>query len=359
MKKPKAKDVDLLYLLEDDNKVKKSANKKKNKSNKADKSKKNKSQTNSSKKELFDFDDEIVIGITKKEDKPEDKKTKAKTKSKKNRKEAKQNKKTKQTKQTKQKDIYEDVQEEVKEKRKSKLRIFKYVFLLVVIFGGIIALLLSPVFNVKTITVTGNIKITSEQIISLSGLSTGINSFKMSMNQAEKGIKENPYIESVKVNRKLPGEITIEVTERVATYMIEFVNSVVYINNQGYMLEIATERLPIPVLSGVNTPVEEFKEGNRLNVEDLQKLETAIKIMDTLTSYDLAGLVTGINIADKNNYTVYMDGEGKIVYLGNATNLNDRIKYLKEILAREQGIQSEIFINKDVNKDSVYTRERV
>ena len=354
MKKTKAKDVDLLYLLEDDNKDKKSKNKKKIKSSKKSKGKKdeNKNTAKGTKKEVFDFDDEIVIGITKKEDKPKQEKEKEKQKSK----SPKKKKEKKHTKKEKQK---VDNKEDHTEKEKSKLGIIKYVILLVLIFAGIIGLLMSPVFNVKTITVSGNNKITTESIISLSGLTTGVNAFKMSTGQAEKNIKSNPYIENVKVNRKLPSEITIEVTERVTTFMIEFVNGLVYINNQGYLLEISTERLSVPVISGINTPIEEFKEGNRLIVEDLQKLETAIKIMDTLGSYDIAKLVTGINIADKNNYIVYMDGEGKTIYLGNATNLNDRIKYLKEILIREQGIQSEIFINKDVNKDGVYTREKV
>ena len=288
--------------------------------------------------DVFDLNDEIVIGITKKGDKPEKKKDNSKNDNKK-----KSKKKNK-------------IQ---KKKNTRAVKVAKISILIIIVVGATVAFLMSPVFDVKNITVTGNKKLSTEQIISLSGLETDKNTFKMRMGEAQRNIKENSYIESVKVSRKLPSEISIDVTERIATYMLEFVNSVVYINNQGYMIEITDQKIPVPIITGIDTPTEEFKEGGRLNKEDLQKLETVLKILDTLENYDLATLVTGINIADKNNFTVYMDTEGKTIYLGNASNINTRIMYLKEILEREKGIQSEIFINKDVNKDDIYTREKV
>ncbi len=288
--------------------------------------------------DMFDFDDEIVIGITKKEDKP--KKNKNVKNNKKAQKEKKQIEKSKKT-------------------NRKAVKIVRIIVLLIIIIGAIVYFMMSPVFDVKTITVTGNNKLSTEEIISIAEVNSDTNTFKINTKQAERKIKENPYIESVKVSRKLPSEITIELVERFPTYMLEYINSVVYINNQGYMLEITENKIPVPIISGISTPIENFMEGNRLNKEDLQKLETVLKIMDTLGSYDLAGLVTGINVADKNNYTIYLAGERKTVYLGNASNINTRIMYLKEILEREKGIESEIFINSDINKGDVYTREKV
>ena len=340
MKKSNSQDVDLLYILEDE-KDKKKKKKKNTKSKKNNESKKK--NNNETKSGVFDFDDEIVIGITKKEDTDESKKGNNK-KSKKNDNSKKQKSKTRKIN---------------NEKSPKKHTFIKFIILFIIIVGAVVCFLMSPIFNVKNIVVTGNSKLTTDEIISLSGIETDKNAFRMSMGVAEKRIKENPYVASVNVSRKLPSEISIEVTERVATYILEFVNGYVLINNQGYMLEISETKGELPIISGVNTPVEEYKAGNRLGKEDLQKLETVLKIMESLNSYGLAEFVTGFNIADKGNYILYMDGEGKIVYLGNASNINTRIMYLKEIVEREKGINSEVFINKDLNKNDVYTRERV
>lgn len=330
MKKSKSKDIDLMYVSE------KNSKKKRKKT-----AEKNKISTTEEKKDVFDFDNEIVIGITKKEDKTEKKEKNSKKKKEEKRKNTK------------------GIKKEKKKTNTKAIRIVKFLIFFIIIIGAIAFFMLSPVFNIKTITVVGNNKLTTDEVISLSEITTGVNTFKILTGQAEKKVKQNSYIESVKISRKLPDEIVVEVNERTATYMLEFVNSVVYINNQGYMLEITDQKISAPILTGINTPTEEFKEGNRLNKEDLQKMETVLKIMDTLGSYDLSNLVTKINIADKKNYILDLESEGKTVYLGNASNINTRIMYLKEILEREKGINSEIFINGDINKDDVYTRERV
>lgn len=372
MKKSKAKEIDSLYIPEEDKKKKKKEKNKKiaDKKKSADKKKGKKVAEEGTKKssQTFDFDDEIVIGITKKEDKPNKDKNKEKkkdNKKKKDKKEDKRNdKKTSKKQDNRSSNVvynenYNNAGREKKKSNRRALRIIKYSLILFLLIGAIVALMMSSIFNVKTITVSGNNHLSTEEITSLSEIVIDQNIFRLSKGKTEKNIKENPYVENVKVSRKLPSEISIEIEERVPTYMLEYAGSYVYINNQGYMLEISEEKIPVPVISGTDTPIESYKAGNRLIKEDLLKLETVLKIMDTLGSYDLAESVTGINIADKTNYTLYMEGELKTVYLGNASNINTRIMYLKEIIEREKGINSEVFLNKDINKDNVYTREKV
>ena len=326
MKKSKAKDIDLLYVPEKDEK-------KKTKKNKKAMPKEKKNKSNEEENEQFNINDEIVIGITPKNDK------------KKNKQKEKQTSK-------------EALKKEERKNRKGR-RFFKFFILFILLSGGIIAFALSPVFEIKTINVEGNIKISKGEIISLSGIKENENIFKTNIGQAKNNIKENAYIESVTIKRTLPSVITINVSEREATFMIEDINGLVYINNQGYLLEIAQDKLNVPTLSGIETDAENLKIGKRLCNDDLQKLEIVLKIMETANSYDIKELITGINIVDKDNFILYLAGEKKTVYIGDASNLNTRMMYLKEILDREKGIESEIFIKGDLNKVDVYTREKV
>ena len=81
-----------------------------------------------------------------------------------------------------------------------------------VLMAAALFMFLSPTFNIKTITVEGNQKITSQEIISLSQISLDQNTFTIRLSQVEANIKEQPYIESVQVKRILPGEIAITST---------------------------------------------------------------------------------------------------------------------------------------------------
>lgn len=299
------------------------------------KKKKNKQEEN----ETIDLSDEIVIGL----------------------KEKPKNKKRAEKKSAPKKKKYKNKQEEERAKKKKKriLKLVKWLTILGILAGTVIFFLLSPLFNILEIKVVENQKITSEKIINMSGIVVNENAFKIDIKQAIANILQEPYIEKVEIKRVLPSTIEIQVKERQATFMLEFANGYVYINNQGYMLESAEEKLEIPIITGYVTPVENIVPGNRLQTEDLKKMETVLKIMETAKSNEIEKMITKIDISDEKNYTLILEGEGKTAYLGDASNINTRIQYLKLVIEKEQGKRGEVFINKDVNTDGAIFREEV
>ena len=234
-------------------KAKEDLNYKKNTKNKVNKNAKSNKITNPNKESnLFDFDKEIVIGMPKI---PETKQQKNKRK---NKNISNNKKKPAVTKKISKK------QEMAIKKRKLILKIIRTIVLIGILIGTLIYILLSPLFNIKDVTVTGNNKLSREEIISLSEIRTEENIFKTSKNDIKNKIKTNPYVENVKIRRKLPDKVEIIVVERVATYMLPFANSYVYINNQGYMLEITSQKANLPIITGFSTPEENLHEGERL-----------------------------------------------------------------------------------------------
>ena len=252
-------------------------------------------------------------------------------------------------------------QEMARRKRKRVLRVIKYLTLLAIIIGGIVYTLLSPIFNIKNIEVYGNSKISSDTIISLSGLSINQNIFSFWTSDIKDAIKQNAYIDKVQISRKIPDKIEISVQERVATYMLTLGNAYVYINNQGYILEITSKKLAVPVIIGYNTPAEEIVEGNRLNETDLEKLNDVLKIMEAASSGDnkLAELITQIDISDKNNYILDISSENKKVYLGDVSDLSTKILWINKILKDEEKNEGTIYLNVNLNVEEPYFREKV
>ena len=246
----------------------------------------------------------------------------------------------------------------VKNNKKNKL-FFKRIKVIGITVGVItvsIILFSSSLFNIKKIDVEGNEGISDEKIISLSSIELYTNIFKINKNDIIKKIKENAYIEDVTISKKLPSKIILTIEERKPKYMLQFADSYVYVNNQGYMLEISNEKLDIPILIGFTTDLSNIKAGNRINIDDLKKMDMVIKIYETAKSNDLGNLVTKIDISNEKNYTLILESEGKKVYLRDCSDLNTRILYLKAILEKFAGRNGEIFLNIDLNSQDAYFR---
>lgn len=329
-------------------KAKEDLNYKKNTKNKVNKNAKSNKITNPNKESnLFDFDKEIVIGMPKI---PETKQQKNKRK---NKNISNNKKKPAVTKKISKK------QEMAIKKRKIILKIIRTIILIGILIGTLIYILLSPLFNIKDVTVTGNNKLSGEEIISLSEIRTEENIFKTSKNDIKNKIKTNPYVENVKIRRKLPDKVEIIVVERVATYMLPFANSYVYINNQGYMLEITSQKANLPIITGFSTPEENLHEGERLVSEDLVKLGEVLQIIESANANGIQELITKIDMSNRQDYTIMLEKEKKLVHMGDVSNLSTKMSYINKIIQDEAGIEGEIFVNTDLTNKGAVFREKV
>lgn len=360
--------------------------KKKNKADAKSASKKKKKQRNRngqaedlSKK----YEDEIIIGVTKypeknnKNGKAQSNRNQEKTnhtkhneKISKKRSEKEIKKKEKSKAQNKQyvslnnEYILEDapnlIEEQKKIKRAEKRAKILKAFLIILLFIGMVTFaMVSPIFNIEKITVVGNSKLTENEVVSLSKITIGENLFRVGKLKTINNIKENAYVESVTISKKIPNSIEITIEERTPTFMLEYGNAYIYINNQGYMLETTNEKLELPIILGYSTPQENLTPGNRLQEEDLVKLGTVIKIMNAAKNNEISDKITTINISNEENYTIYMESEKKTAYLGDCSNLETRMLYVAGIMNSEKDIEGEIFVNMNLNTDNAFFRETV
>ena len=281
----------------------------------------------------FDFDTETVIGMTNKNKiKQEEQKKKEFTKQ-----QRKRNRTIKRIK-----------------------RIVKIIVLLGIIIGAIIFATCSPIFNITDIEVLNNNRVSSETVISLSGINTNENIFRFIATKAISNIKQNAYIEDVNIRRVIPNKVQIEVTEREPAFSIPVLGEFAYMSSQGYILEIAQNELNLPIIYGFKTAEENITAGNRIADEDLTTLETILRIMSAMKDSELAEKVTSIDISNKNDYSIYMQEEKKNIHLGDASNLSNKMLYVMAILEQEKDVEGEIFANGDLNNGfRIYFREKV
>ena len=205
-----------------------------------------------------------------------------------------------------------------KKKKNKATKLLKIILLLIIIAGTIAYAFVSPIFNIQSVVVDGNEKVNASTIISLSGLRVGENIFRTSKKDIQEKIKENSYIEEIKVKRELPGTIHISIKERNVDYQIQVMGSYVYIDY-------------------------------KLDNQDIMYLNSILKIMESAKNLDMHNLITKIQIED-DEYILELEKEKKVVYIGDETNINNKMLYMQTIINSKKDVAGKIFLNGDLNK---------
>lgn len=87
----------------------------------------------------------------------------------------------------------------------------------------------------------------------------------------------------------------------------------------------------------------------RLKTEDLEKLNKIAKIMEAAKTINIDNLITEINTENENDYILYLESKNKKIYIGDTSNLTNKMLYIQRILENEEGKNGSAFVNGDIS----------
>lgn len=174
------------------------------------------------------------------------------------------------------------------------------------IAGLVVALLLF--FNINKISVTGDGVYSSEEIIRVSEIEIGDNLIFLSKNRINKLITEKlPYVGSVKLKRRLPAHLEIQVTKTDAVFGIAQDGFYTLLDRDGKVLEtnveyIGTDKTLLNAGKVVSAVV-----GEKIVLENEKSFP---RIEDVYETCEKVGLqdITEINITELHNIKVVYQG---------------------------------------------------
>lgn len=186
-------------------------------------------------------------------------------------------------------------------RRKKKRFIRKTIIFFILALTALTAFLLKhPYFNITAVEVTNNRLLDKDLIESLSNINFGSNIFYLNKKEVRNQILTNSYISDVKVHRKLPSTVVLEVVERRPQYYIVKGKEYIIVDNEGVALEsvlsIAASRADsksLVEITGLDTSqikVGEKIEKNNKKIEQIEVFSDLIqrnKSEDTITAIDL------------------------------------------------------------------------
>lgn len=140
-------------------------------------------------------------------------------------------------------------------------------------------------FNIKGIAVAGNHDITDEEVIHLSGIKVGESVFDVHPLIAQHKIKQNLYIGSVDVKRKIPDQVEIVVEERDCRAQFVLGKHYVVTDNEGMVIEIADSESKATLVE--NVTVTEAKKKKTVKVKEEDVLQKALEFITLTEKNDL------------------------------------------------------------------------
>lgn len=215
----------------------------------------------------------------------------------------------------------------VQKKMRRRRIFFRSILLLSLLFLVFVLLLKTEIFLIGHIEVLGNNKISNKTIIDVSNIKKGENIFKISVKDSKKDIEELPYIKTVKIKRKLPKKIIIEVIERKEAIQIKNISSFIILDKEGYILNIT---------DGKNSKLTElmgFEIGNKSIGDNFFSTIDEINL-DFINEGQTLGLLSKmekIDMSDNNNINILFFNGIKVAF-GTIDNVKYKLNLLEEVL---------------------------
>ncbi len=184
-------------------------------------------------------------------------------------------------------------------------------------------------YTIHTVYVEGNVHYTEEEIreIVMEG-PLGDNSLYLSMKYKNRGIEGVPFVDVMDVSILAPDTIKITVYEKAVIGYIQYLDSYMYFDKDGYVVECSSVRtMGIPQITGL--VFDHLVVGEALPVENPEVFENILNVTKLLKKYEL--LSDKIYFHNSGEVTLYF-GNVKVALGNEPARLEDKLMLLPEFL---------------------------
>ena len=191
------------------------------------------------------------------------------------------------------------------------------------------------VFKINNIYVEGNTKYDDKEIINLSGISVEDNLCFANTSKAENEIyKTLPYVESVKIKKKLPKRVRIGVEIAAPQFAVRAQEGYLITSKSGKILETAGE-LPTELVGINGAKYSVGENGIKINYENPSVLSALNEISNAFKT-NVLNNIKEIDVEDFENIVVNYDNRIKII-IGKYEDIDYKVLTAREILNNKIG----------------------
>ena len=166
-----------------------------------------------------------------------------------------------------------------------------------------------------------------ENIIKISSINKGENFFKVGTSLGEELLEKQAYVKSVKIKRKFPNSIIINLVERKEILQLKKISSYLIIDEDGYILNILDEKIEgLPYLMGIDVNDKNISDNIFENKDNIN-----MEFVKFSYELDLLSKIKEITMEDVNAVKILLN-DGISIAFGALDNVEYKLKLLNEIL---------------------------
>ena len=215
-----------------------------------------------------------------------------------------------------------------KSKKRTSLKILCVLSVMLAVF-------MSPLFNVRSIQVRGNSRLDSAYVTELSGISKGIHIVFVPFSEAKASLEKTAYISSADIKYKFPNTIIITIDEKMPVVYYAFADGYAGINADGYVTDIIQIiEEPLPVAEGITLSSYKIGEKPNLGKTAPEQIECLTNVAQELMNTGISAEISKINVRSVNNI-ILESKTGILIKCGDQTELKYKFSILKEVIAKE------------------------
>ncbi|HEV8421449.1 MAG TPA: FtsQ-type POTRA domain-containing protein, partial [Actinomycetota bacterium] len=193
----------------------------------------------------------------------------------------------------------------------------------------------TPLFDLRTLTVSGNRHLSDAAVARLAGLSSSTNVMWLRTDALAERIERDPWVLRASVSRTLPATVTVSIEERSAVAIVESGRVLLFVSGDGVVLGRAragaSARLPAIALPGAPMAM-----GTRI-----ARAPAVLVVARSLPAGIRAGVERIIQVAPDSLILILRNG-ARVLY-GDDSEADAKGRALSSLLAwaRERGIRAD------------------
>lgn len=185
-------------------------------------------------------------------------------------------------------------------------------------------------FKVRSITVSGNHRLTDQDVIDLSDIRQGVSTFDLDLEIIGQKIAENDWVHSARIMRKLPQGIIVDISEREASYIINL-EYLYYVDHEGEIFKVLRggDALDYPLVTGLDR--QQLLDDPELSQQRLKQVAEMLNDLQSRKVFNVDD-VAQIDINPQEGFVLYSDPFGVPIHVGKE-RFSEKMDRLEQIFA--------------------------
>jgi len=201
----------------------------------------------------------------------------------------------------------------------------------ILLIAALIILAFSPLFDITNTKIEGNLRLTENTILNVSGIKLGQNILRINKTEIKRNIETLPYIDKVSIKRNWPDTLFISIKEKEAIAKISTIGAILTLDEDGNVLNSFSDNtvIDLPLID----KIEVFSYGfDLLNTSDNEKINN---ILEVLKIFEKNGMLRLVEKIEQDSNIVIYTKEGHVANIGDINDLEYKIKRVKAVIEKE------------------------